>query len=408
MSKVKVPKLRFSQFFKEWREYKTFEILIPQGKQVKIVKDKIYREIGIRSHGKGLFYKEPISGGKIGNKRVFWIEPGMFILNIVFAWEQAIGKTTANEKGMIASHRFPMYEPIEKKLNLDFITNFFLTHVGKHKLGIASPGGAGRNKTLGKKQFDELKIFIPEVVEQKKIAKFISIIDSKITTLSRKKELINMYTKGVMQQIFSQKIRFKSKNGGNYPDWYDEKLKFYLKENKKRNTNSLYKEVFSVAKSKGVINQLKHLGRSYASSDISNYKVVEPHDIVYTKSPTSDFPYGIIKQNKTGRTGVVSVLYGVFIPQNDNIGILLHYYFSSCIKTYNYLSPVIHKGAKNTINIGNATFLNGDKIRLPSSVEEQYKIANFLSILEQKINLVEAELEKAQEFKKGLLQQMFV
>ena len=61
---------------------------------VEVQANEMYTQIGIRSHGKGLFYKEPVTGDSLGNKSVFWIEPDCFILNIVFAWEQAIGKTT--------------------------------------------------------------------------------------------------------------------------------------------------------------------------------------------------------------------------------------------------------------------------------------------------------------------------
>ena len=70
---------------------------------VEVNPNELYTQIGIRSHGKGLFYKEPVTGEALGNKSVFWIEPNCFILNIVFAWEQAIGKTTQAEVGMIGS-----------------------------------------------------------------------------------------------------------------------------------------------------------------------------------------------------------------------------------------------------------------------------------------------------------------
>ena len=76
-----------------------------------------YKQIGIRSHTKGIFYKEEVSGLSLGNKSVFHIEPNCFILNIVFAWEHAIAKTTLNEVGMIASHRFPMFKPVPEKLD---------------------------------------------------------------------------------------------------------------------------------------------------------------------------------------------------------------------------------------------------------------------------------------------------
>src|SRR5690349_9638331 len=88
---------------------------------------RLYREIGIRSHGKGIFYKGERLGETLGSKSVFWIEPDCFIVNIVFAWEQAIAKTTIKEIGMIGSHRFPMYQPIAGELDLDYILYFFKT-----------------------------------------------------------------------------------------------------------------------------------------------------------------------------------------------------------------------------------------------------------------------------------------
>ena len=80
--------------------------------QVKIQPNQLYTQMASVPTEKGLFYKEPVTGAALGNKSVFWIEPDCFIVNIVFAWEQAIGKTTQAEVGMIASHRFPMYRPL--------------------------------------------------------------------------------------------------------------------------------------------------------------------------------------------------------------------------------------------------------------------------------------------------------
>ena len=81
-------------------------------------RDRTYVEIGIRSHGKGLFHKEPITGRRLGNKSVFAVQAGCLVFNIVFAWEQAVAITSDAERGLIASHRFPMYRPIDSNLSL--------------------------------------------------------------------------------------------------------------------------------------------------------------------------------------------------------------------------------------------------------------------------------------------------
>jgi type I restriction enzyme S subunit len=185
------------------------------------------------------------------------------------------------------------------------------------------------------------------------------------------------------------------------------KLSEVLVERSERNTAHEYSEVFSVAKEKGVINQIEHLGRSYAAEDISNYKIVRPGDIIYTKSPTAGFPYGIIKQNKTGRTGVVSVLYAVFEPSNANLGLILDYYFSSQVNTFNYLNPLISKGAKNTININNDAFLNGSRLPLPTHDRELEKIASVLRLLDEKPQIEAQQLEDLRRIKCGILQGFF-
>ena len=141
-----------------------------------------YREIGIRSHGKGIFHKPPAIGETLGDKRVFWVVPDALILNIVFAWEQAVAVTSAREDGMIASHRFPMYRPHDGKCDVNFLLQYFKTRRGKEFLELASPGGAGRNKTLGQREFERLQVVMPDTKEQSKIAKTISTWDSAIDT----------------------------------------------------------------------------------------------------------------------------------------------------------------------------------------------------------------------------------
>jgi len=192
----------------DWEVERIDKVLQRVRKSVKVEKDEQYYQIGIRSHGKGLFFKEPISGEMLGNKSVFWIEPDSFIVNIVFAWEQAVARTTKNEIGMIASHRFPMYQSKNKKANIDYLAYLFKSPRGKYFLELASPGGAGRNKTLGQNEFGELKIPLPPLKEQEKIAEILTTWDEAIT---KQEELIKakeLQKKALMQKLLSGEVRF--------------------------------------------------------------------------------------------------------------------------------------------------------------------------------------------------------
>lgn len=142
--------------------------------------DAMYREIGIRSHCKGIFHKQPTTGAKIGSKRVFWVEPDCLILNIVFAWEHAIALTTDREVGMIASHRFPMYTARNGKMLPEYAWRYFSSARGKYNLQIASPGGAGRNKTLGQEEFIQLRIPVPPTRYQQKAIDILATTDRAI------------------------------------------------------------------------------------------------------------------------------------------------------------------------------------------------------------------------------------
>lgn len=205
----KISKRNNYQIPNDW-EIKSLSSVLEQVKNpVKPHKNLLYKQLGIRSHAKGIFHKELVSGESLGNKSVFAIEPDCFILNIVFAWEHAIAKTTIAEVGMIASHRFPMYKPLADKLDLDYLLFFFKSKKGKDLLGLASPGGAGRNKTLGQKEFLKLKIPIPSIDEQKSIAAFLDAYDNEINLYQQKLKTLQLQKKGLLQQLLTGKVRVK-------------------------------------------------------------------------------------------------------------------------------------------------------------------------------------------------------
>jgi type I restriction enzyme S subunit len=199
------PRLRFLKFqhTEAWQKQRVSALLTKSVKPVNVDSDATYREIGIRSHGKGIFHKEPISGKAIGDKRVFWVAEEVLVLNIVFAWEQAVAVTSPAEKGMIASHRFPMYSARPNKANVHFIKYFFLSEKGRELLGIASPGGAGRNKTLGQKDFENLEFLSPNTAdEQKEVADTLFALDALISIQSQNLALLKTHKRGLLQQLF--------------------------------------------------------------------------------------------------------------------------------------------------------------------------------------------------------------
>ena len=198
-----------------WSHRKLEEVLHRVVDPVEVNPTDIYQEIGIRSHGKGIFHKEPVQGEKIGNKRVFWVKSDCFIVNIVFAWEQAVARTTQEEVGKIASHRFPMYRPKDDAANVDFLTYYFKTPRGKRLLGLASPGGAGRNKTLGQKEFGNIGLLLPTGGEQQKIARILSTWDKAIETVERLIENSKAQKKALMQQLLTGK-RQRSESSSEY------------------------------------------------------------------------------------------------------------------------------------------------------------------------------------------------
>jgi len=170
--------------------------------------------------------------------------------------------------------------------------------------------------------------------------------------------------------------------------------------------SDLLAQVHSVSVHKGLINQIEHLGRSYAASDTSNYNLVRPYDIVYTKSPTGDFPYGVVKQSLLAYNAIVSPLYGVFTPVNKYIGILIDAFFESPARANGYLEPIVKKGAKNTMQISNDTFLSR-AIWLPVDEDEQQKIADCLTSLDEAVAAQGRKVEALKTHKRGLMQQLF-
>jgi type I restriction enzyme S subunit len=128
---------------------------------VEIMPDGAYPEVGVRSFGKGTFHKPSLRGAELGSKRLFRIEPGDLVFNNVFAWEGAVAVARPEDRGRFGSHRFITCVPSASVASATFLRFYFLTPEGLEKLGEASPGGAGRNRTLGLEALAALTVPVP-------------------------------------------------------------------------------------------------------------------------------------------------------------------------------------------------------------------------------------------------------
>jgi len=128
---------------------------------VEIKSDALYPELGIRSFGNGTFHKPELSGFELGGKRIFKIEPGDLLFSNVFAWEGAIAVAMPKDAGRYGSHRFITCTAKPGEITAEFLRFYFLTNEGLALIRAASPGGAGRNRTLGLDALSNIRVPVP-------------------------------------------------------------------------------------------------------------------------------------------------------------------------------------------------------------------------------------------------------
>ena len=248
-----------------------------------------------------------------------------------------------------------------------------------------------------------------KIDEQGKIAAFIHNLNNLITLHQRKLDKLLNIKKSMLDKMFPKngskkpEIRFK----GFTDDWEQRKLNAFLDVSYDVNDEGIYdkNDVLSVSGDFGVVNQIEFQGRAYAGASVLNYGVVQRGQVVYTKSPLKANPYGIIKANK-GKTGIVSVLYGVYQPKENVDSNFIETYFSQNARLNNYLRPLVNKGAKNTLLISDEEAMLGEVV-FPC-VDEQALISTLFERINNLITLHQRKLEKLKNLKKACLDKMFV
>lgn len=197
-------------------------------------------------------------------------------------------------------------------------------------------------------------------------------------------------------------LRFKGFND----DWAQRLLKHFITVSSQKNLDNSFDkfDVLSVSGKYGIVNQIKFQGRSFAGKTLTNYKVVNTNDVVYTKSPIKNNPYGVIKVNKH-KSGIVSTLYAVYNPTKYVCSNFVELYFNDNLRLNKYLKPIVNIGAKHDMKIANKEVINHNVI-FPE-VEEQRQICTLFLKLEKLISLQQRKLKQVELLKKYLLQNLF-
>lgn len=385
---MNVPKLRFKEFTDEWKQTPLKNIIYSNIIEApKPTTD--YIRLGIRSHCKGTFHELVKIENILSADKMYIVPKNNLILNITFAWEQAIAITDDNDEGKYISNRFPTFAFKDNQLPT-FYKYIIPQKRLKYDLNVASPGGAGRNRVLNKKLFLSIPVNIPLLKEQEKIAKFLTTVDKKITNLENIITSLENQKKGLLQQIFSQKLRFKDKNGNNYPNWKKKKLGdlFTIKAGGDINKENFSEQYSIEFKYPVYANALTNNGL-YGYSNI--YKIDKPSITVTGRG----INVGFALSREPFYYPIVRLL--VLIP-NININFTFFTESINFIHIFNESTGVPQLTAPQLSKVN---------VYVPN-IEEQNKIGNLFDKLNEKIDNKKAQLEHWQQIKKGLLQQMFV
>jgi len=414
---MNVPKLRFSEFEYEFKETSLEDLTnkkisygivqagphVPHGMPY-IKSTNLNKELCISS-------LERTSSQIAQAYKRSEVNPG----DIVFSLRGNIGATRVVPDSITVANLTQGTARISIKDNLSnlYINYCLKTHRLYKRINSVSKGSTFQEISLA--DLRQVKVsHTPDTTEQHKIASFLSKVDKKTELLSKKKDKLIEYKKGVMQQLFNGEckqnaqdgkatfitptLRFKSDDGSDFPDWQEKKLRDVCIVNpKSKSLPKSFKYIDLEAVNKGSLGSTDLLDIENAPSRAQ--RLLKQNDIIYQCVR----PY---QQNN-----YFFMLEGVYVASTGYAQLrakITPSFVYYTIHTELFNRRVLSRCTGTSYPAINSSDLAGIKVGVPKSEEEQTKIAHFLSAIDQKIELANSELEKNKHWKKGLLQQMFV
>ena len=304
-----------------------------------------------------------------------------------------IVKYESNKKYILAQGVYGFR--IKNDLNRDFLIQF--SNTSKFRLHMQSIMVGSTQVHIRNQDYFSTELYTPSLLEQTKIATFLSAVDEKISQLTQKHALLSQYKQGMMQKLFSQQLRFKADDGSEFREWEEKELKDIAEINpksKKLPESFIYIDLESVEKGQLLLQKNIELQdapsraqRLLAKGDVL-FQMVRPYQ-------QNNYYFNLSGEYvaSTGYAQIRTKLDSKFI------------YYALHEKTF--LDEVMNRCTGTSYPAINSSDLSSIEILIPC-LEEQTKIANFLSAIDQKIEVVAQQIEQAKTWKKGLLQQMFI
>jgi type I restriction enzyme, S subunit len=361
--------------FFAWEQRKLNRLVTPVVREVP-KPDEAYERISVRSHAKGTFHQKVDDPKAVSMDKLYVVKENDLIVNITFAWEHAIAVASKKDDGLLVSHRFPTF--IIDNSDINFIHYSVTQESFRKKMELISPGGAGRNRVLNKKDFVNLKIDVPiQIEEQSKIGKFLKQLDDTIALYQDKKEKLEIFKKAHLDLIFSQIIRFR----GYKEKWEHHKLVEVVDVRSGRD----YKHL-----TEGIIPVYGTGGYMLSVNEALSYK---EDAIGIGRKGTIDKPFIL----KAPFWTVDTLFYAV--PRKKYDLDFTYYIFQRIDWKKKDESTGVPSLSKTTINNIDVLFPN---------YNEQKVIGRFFRELDNLITLYDKKMTKLKELKKAYLHKMFV
>ncbi|ANU26321.1 restriction endonuclease subunit S [Planococcus versutus] len=271
---------------------------------------------------------------------------------------------------------------------------------------ISSKAGGSTRYNVGQSILSEVTVRVPKIEEQQKISSFLMLLNKKNETQQEKIEKLEQFKKGMMQKVFSQELRFKDEDGGEFGEWELQTLNNFTKRVVRKNIGIQSTRPLTISAQQGLVDQKEFFNKNIASKNTEGYYLLKNGEFAYNKSYSNGYPWGAIKRLDKYKDGVLSTLYICFEPIENVNSDFLSIYFETTF-WYKEVSLISGEGARNhgLLNIGVNDFFETQH-NMPR-IKEQQKIAGIFMQLNRKIDKEKEKLMVLEEQKKGFMQGMF-